>query len=84
MSELKNYNELFAKLQKHCEWKNCGNAFSNITLEELIDLNHLLDRLLVYCDNVDQDELEDSICGDDVLNLCRLVDTLFDKAFIKC
>lgn len=55
----RNYNELFAELQKDCERKNCCNAFANITLEKLIELNYLLDRLPIVCKNVDIEELED-------------------------
>lgn len=74
-----NYNELFLALQKDCNAKNCSNAFTNITLEELIELNYLLDRLLIFCENIVTEELEDYECGDKVLKLYKLVDTLFSR-----
>lgn len=76
---MNDYNELFAKLQKHCERENCCNAFANISLGELIELNYLLDRILLFCENIDSEELEDFECGDKVLKLSRLADTLFDR-----
>ena len=79
MSKSVDYNELFSKLQKDCVAKNCCNAFTNITLEELIELNYLLDRLLIFCENIETEELEDYECGDKVLMLYKLVDTLFDR-----
>ncbi len=73
------YDEMFMKLQKHCDIENCCNAFANITLGELIELNYLLDRLLIFCENIDSEELEDFECGDKVLELYRLADELFDR-----
>lgn len=80
MGETKNYNELFAELQKECDRKQYGNAFSRITLEELIDLNGLLDRVMVFCENFDED-FDEFECGAEMLDLYRLVKTLFDKDF---
>ena len=79
MSKSVDYNELFAELQKNCNVENCCNAFANITLEELIELNYLLDRLLIFCENVDTEELEDCECGDKILKLYKLADTLFSR-----
>ena len=79
MSKTNDYNELFAELQKDCKRKNCCNAFAGITLGELIELNYLLDRLLIFRENIDTEELEDYECGDKVLELYRLADTLFSK-----
>ena len=73
------YDEMFKELQKHCDRENCCNAFSNITLEELIELNYLLDRVLLFCENIDSEELEDFECGDKVLKLYELADTLFSR-----
>lgn len=79
MSKSVDYNELFAELQKDCNAKNCCNAFANITLEELLELNYLLDRLLIFCENIDTEELEECECGDKVINLYKLADTLFSR-----
>lgn len=79
MSKTNDYNELFAELQKDCESKNCCNAFADIALEELIELNYLLDRLLIFRENIDTEELEDYECGDKILALYRLADTLFSR-----
>ena len=53
------YNKMFSVLQEDCIRKNCCNAFAKITVDELVNLNNLLDRLIVFCENVDTDELED-------------------------
>ena len=79
MSEKIDYNKLFEELQKDCNRGNCCNAFANITLGELKELNFLLDRLLIFCENIDSEELEDYECGDKVLELYKLADTLFDR-----
>lgn len=73
------YNKLFAELQKNCVRENCCNAFSNISLAELIELNYLLDRVLIFCENIDSEELEDFEFGDKVLELYKLADTLFSR-----
>lgn len=73
------YNKLFYELQKICTRENCCNAFANITLDELVELNYLLDRLLLFCENIDTEELEDYECGDKILKLYRLADTLFSR-----
>lgn len=80
MSESVDYNKLFAELQKDCDLKNCDNAFACITLEELIELNYLLDRLLIFCENIDTEELENYECGDKIIHLYELADTLFLKS----
>lgn len=79
MAFVKDYNELFNDLQKSCGEANCCNAFHCITLEELENLNYLLDRLIIFCDNADQEELEDCECGAEVLKLAKLADTLFTR-----
>lgn len=79
MSKSVDYNELFSELQKNCNTENCCNAFANITLGELIELNYLLDRLLIFCENIETEELEDYECGDKILELYKLADTLFDR-----
>ena len=79
MSKVVDYNELFSDLQKNCAAGNCCNAFANITLGELIELNYLLDRLLIFCENIETEELEDYECGDKILKLYNLVDTLFSR-----
>lgn len=79
MSKVSDYNKLFVDLQKDCDAKNVLNAFSHISLDELIELNFLLDRLIIFCENVDQEELEDCECGDKVLKLYQLADTLFTR-----
>lgn len=79
MSEKIDYNKLFEELQKDCNRENCCNAFANITLGELKELNFLLDRFLIFCENIDSEELEDYECGDKVLELYKLADTLFDR-----
>lgn len=73
------YNELFFELQKQCNADNYCNAFADINLGELIELNYLLDRLLIFCENIDTEELEDFECGDKVLKLYKLADTLFSR-----
>lgn len=73
------YNKIFVELQKDCEEKGYCNAFYQIHLADLIDLNYLLDRFLVFCDEVGKEELEDyGQCGDEILELRKLVITLFD------
>lgn len=79
MSKSADYNKLFFELQKDCNNNNCCNAFADITLGELIKLNHLLDRLLIFCENIDSEELEDYECGDKVYELYKLADTLFSR-----
>ncbi len=79
MSKNVDYNKLFDELQKDCTRENCCNAFANITLDELVELNYLLDRLLIFCENIDTEELEDYECGDKVLKLYKLADTLFAR-----
>lgn len=79
MSKNIDYNKLFDELQKDCIRENCCNAFANIGLDELIELNYLLDRLLIFCENIDTEELEDYEYGDKVLSLYKLVDTLFSR-----
>ena len=73
------YNYMFIELQKHCERENCCNAFRHITLYELIKLNYYLDRLLVFCENLDPEYLEDLECGDKIFDFYRLVNNLFDR-----
>ena len=34
-----------------------------------------MDRLLIFCENIDSEELEDYECGDKVLELYKLADT---------
>lgn len=75
----KNYNGLFERLQKHCTVTKKCNAFAYITFDELIELNDLLDRLNVYCDNVDREQIENQECGDCILELDKLVDTLITR-----
>lgn len=79
MSKTIDYNELFNELQKYCDDENCCNAFRHISLLELQALNYLLDRLIIYCENLNQEELEDNECGDKVLELALLADALFTK-----
>lgn len=79
MSKSVDYNELFAELQKNCNAENCCNAFASITLGELVELNYLLDRLLIFCENIDTEELEDYECGDKVFELYKLTDMLFSR-----
>ena len=79
MSKSVDYNELFTALQKDCNAKNCCNAFANITLADMIELNYLLDRLLIFCENIETEELENYECGDKILELYKLADTLFDR-----
>lgn len=79
MSKVSNYNELFADLQKNCNEENVFNAFSYISLDELKELNFLLDRLIIFCDNIDEEELEDYECGTEVLKLGQLADALFTR-----
>ena len=73
------YNYMFAELQKQCERENCCNAFRHITLDELIELNYYLDRLIVFCENLDPEYLEDLECGDKILDFYRLANNLFDR-----
>lgn len=77
--EVIDYNQLFTELQKKCDSENWCNAFANITLGELIELNYLLDRLLIFWENVDTEEIEDYECGDKVHELYKLADTLFSR-----
>ncbi len=79
MEKVDYYNELFSQLQSWCKNNNCCNAFAFISLQEIIELNYLLDRLLIFVENIDKDELEDFECGNEVLKLYRLVDTLMEK-----
>lgn len=79
MNEVNDYNGLFDCLQKICNEENVPNAFGYISLEELVELNYLLDRLIVFCENVDQEEIEDCECGDKVLKLYLLADALFTR-----
>lgn len=74
-----NYNELFKELQKSCERENCCNAFRYISLGELEELNNLLDRLLLFCENIKREELEDYEFGNKVFELYELADTLFSR-----
>lgn len=73
------YNDLFAELQEDCDRENCCNAFAYITLGELIEMNFLLDRLILFCEDIE--DLEDFECGDKVLKLCKLADTLFSRDY---
>lgn len=79
MNEVINYNELFNKLQKDCDAKNCCNAFKYITLDDLIDLNHLLDRVIIFCENTTEEELDQYECGHEIYKLYDLADTLFTR-----
>lgn len=78
-TEVSDYNELFKGLQKLCDSKNAGNLFRYINLYELEELNYLLDRLLLFVENIDTDELEDFECGNDILKLYQLADKLFKR-----
>lgn len=73
------FNHLFAELEKDCKEKEVCNAFEYITLGELIDLNELMDRVIVFAENADEEELEDMECGYEILKLYRLVDRLFTR-----
>ena len=77
---MKDYNELFENLQNNCDEQNVINAFSDITLGELEDLNYLLDRLIVFCENIDEEELEDFECGNEMIKLYKLANTLFTRS----
>ena len=79
MSKVSDYNELFADLQEDCDENDMCNAFSCISLGELIELNNLLDRVIVFCDNADEDEVDDS----NIFKLGRLADALFTKDLRK-
>ena len=83
MSKTNDYNELFTDFQKKCDAENVCNVFSCITLNELEKLNYLLDRVVLFCDNVDEDEVEDLECGEYILELGKLADTLFTKDLRK-
>lgn len=83
MAKVKDYNELFYDFRKLCEENNVCNAFNCITLEELEKLNYLLDRLILFHENTDLEELEDYECGDKVIELAELADMLFTRD-IKC
>lgn len=78
-NKVNDYNELFHQLQLSCQENNCFNAFRCISFDELQELNYLLDRFLVFCENIDLEELDDYESGDDVHKLYKLVDTLFIK-----
>lgn len=77
--EVSDYNELFRDLQELCDSKNVCNLFRYINLYELEELNHLLDRLLLFVENINADELEDFECGNDVFKLYQLADMLFAR-----
>ncbi len=79
MEKVNDYNELFADLQENCDENDYCNAFSCISLNELIELNSLLDRLIVFCDNVDEDEIDDP----NIFKLAKLADSLFTKDLRK-
>ena len=83
-NKMNNYNQLFADLQDSCNKENCCNAFSNITLEELKELNHLLDRLIIFCENIDfEEELAGHECSEEVFELYKLADELFTRDLNK-
>jgi hypothetical protein len=62
-----------------CDENNVCNAFNCISLYELDELNRLFDRLIIFCENIDEEELEDYECGGDILRLYKLIITLFDR-----
>ena len=76
--ETVDYSELFAGLQKECSRKDSCNAFSQITLEELISLNELLDRFIIFCENFDE-EFDEFECGAEMLELYKLTKALFNR-----
>ena len=77
------YNELFTEFERDCEEENVCNAFSCITLGELKDLNYLLDRVLIFCENCDEEEVEGMECGEHILKLGKLADKLFFRDLQK-
>lgn len=77
--ETNNYNDLFNQFEKNCERENIPNAFRYIQYYELEELNNLLDKVILFVDNIDSDELEDYECGDDIIKLYELAQTLFDR-----
>lgn len=73
------YDKLFSDLQEACDFENVCNAFRCISLDELEQLNYFLDRLILFRDNNDEDEVEVMEFGDYVLKLAKLADALFLK-----
>ena len=78
-NQLYDYNKVFRDFDEECERQGICNAFHNISFADLLELNELLDKVLLFCDNVSEDELED-IEGYDILKLRKLVDSLFSNS----
>lgn len=72
------YNKVFRSLDEDCKTQNICNAFHNITYADLMELNDLLDKVILFCDNISEEELEE-VEGYDILKLSKLVDQLFTK-----
>lgn len=81
MDKCIDYNALFAEVQKKCSAKDWCNAFANITLDEAMELNYLLDRLLLFVENIGIEafENEEFEFSDEILKLYRLADELFTR-----
>lgn len=62
--------------------KGALNLFGNIEINDLRQLNHLLDRFLVFMDELDyylndDNEIEDCQCGAEMMELKELVSNLY-------
>ena len=77
------YNKLFKNLENYCKGNNSCNAFSCITYNELIDLNDYLYQFLNFVENMDEEELLDCECGNEILRFYNLVEKLFNKDLDK-
>ena len=72
------YNAIMQDFEALCEEKGCCNAFKYASVADLEQLNYLLDRVLLFCEE-NEETLEDLEFGDKILELAQLADALFTK-----
>lgn len=77
----KDYNELFNRFNQYCVENSYPNAFLCLDFYDLDYLNRLFDRLLVFFDNINEEEIED-LDGEEVIKLRDLIYDLFDRSII--
>lgn len=82
MESRDDYNEILNAFAAECQEEGSLNLFGNIEINDLRQLNHLLDRFLVFMDELDyylndDNEIEDCQCGAEMMELKELVSNLY-------
>ena len=72
------YDELYEKFEKMCVEEGVPNVFPYMSLADMEKMNFLLDRLMLFCQE-NEEELEELYFSEYVFELGNLAETLFDR-----